>query len=133
MAYKNIIRVVVIICLVVAAYFAGEQRGLERGIEISAVFTQSGRSADQANMIALLLGFSRRGEEEKMYEWGERFIAQNIDNYNNIQSTLEKESTPIKDTAIYELLDVMVNSSPSTTTEAYIETYIEGGKSFDAH
>ncbi|MBB5213123.1 hypothetical protein [Microbulbifer hydrolyticus] len=132
MAYKNIIRVVVIICLVVAAYFAGEQRGLERGIEISAVFTQSGRSADQANMIALLLGFSRRGEEEKMYEWGERFIVQNIDNYNNIQSTLEKESTPIKDTAIYELLDVMVNSSPSTTTEAYIETYIEGGKSFDA-
>ncbi|WP_226649583.1 hypothetical protein [Microbulbifer variabilis] len=131
MPYKNIIRIVVVVCLVVAAYFTGEQRGLERGIEISAVFTQSGRSVDQANMIALLLGFSRRGEEEKMYEWGEKFIVQNMDTYNNIQTTLETESVSIKDTELYELLDVMVNSFPYATTEAYMETYIEGGKSSD--
>ncbi|WP_231759937.1 hypothetical protein [Microbulbifer elongatus] len=132
MPYKNIVRIVVVVCLVVAAYFAGEQRGLKRGVEISAVFAQSGRSVDQANMIALLLGFSRRGEEEKMYEWGEKLIVQDMDTYNNIQTTLEEKSASIKDTEIYELLDVMVNSFPYATTEAYMETYIEDGKSSDA-
>lgn len=131
MPYKNIIRILVVVCLVVAAYFTGEHRGLKRGIGISAVFTQSGRSVDQANMIALLLGFSRRGEEEKMYEWGEKFIVQNMDIYNNIQTTLDAESASIKDTELYDLLDVMVNSFPSSTTEDYIETYIEAGKNSD--
>ncbi|MCA0895121.1 hypothetical protein [Microbulbifer agarilyticus] len=132
MPYKNIIRIVVVVCLVVAAYFTGEQRGLKRGVEISAVFTQSGRSVDQANMIALLLGFSRRGEEEKMYEWGDKFIVQNMNTYNNIQTALETESASIKGTELYELLDVMVNSFPYATTKDYIETYIESGKSSDA-
>ncbi|MFS1526320.1 hypothetical protein ACL7TT_19855 [Microbulbifer sp. 2304DJ12-6] len=105
---------------------------MKQGIEISVVFTQSGRSADEANMIALLLGFSRRGEEEKMYEWGEKFIVQNIRTYNNIQATLDTASTSIKNTELYEPLEVMVNSFPSSTTEAYIEKYIEDGKNPDA-
>ncbi|WP_444932879.1 hypothetical protein [Microbulbifer sp. JTAC008] len=74
MPYKSIIRSVVVIFLVVAAYYVGEHRGFNRGVEISAVFSSSGRSVDEANMIALLLGYARRGEEEKMYEWGEKFI-----------------------------------------------------------
>ncbi len=67
-----------------------------------------------------------------MYEWGEKLIVQDMDTYNNIQTTLEEKSASIKDTEIYELLDVMVNSFPYATTEAYMETYIEDGKSSDA-
>ncbi|MCX2781080.1 hypothetical protein [Microbulbifer thermotolerans] len=64
MPYKSIIRSGVVIFLVVAAYYVGEQRGFKRGVEISAVFASSGRSADEANMIALLLGYARRGNSE---------------------------------------------------------------------
>ncbi|QFT53919.1 hypothetical protein FIU95_04970 [Microbulbifer sp. THAF38] len=66
MPYTNFIRSLVVFCLVVTAYLTGEHRGLKRGIEISVVLIQSGCSADQAKMITLLLGFSRRGEEENV-------------------------------------------------------------------
>ncbi|AMX01251.1 hypothetical protein A3224_00460 [Microbulbifer thermotolerans] len=132
MPYKSIIRSGVVIFLVVAAYYVGEQRGFKRGIEISAVFASSGRSADEANMIALLLGYARRGEEEKMYEWGEKFIVQNMDTYNSLQSVLATESAAIKGTRLYDVLDLMVNSYPYSTTEYYIETYIEAGKNSSA-
>ncbi|WNZ58233.1 hypothetical protein QT397_13130 [Microbulbifer sp. MKSA007] len=132
MPYKSIIRSVVVIFLVVAAYYVGEHRGFNRGVEISAVFSSSGRSVDEANMIALLLGYARRGEEEKMYEWGEKFIVQNMDTYNSVQSVLATESAAIKDTKLYDVLDVMVNSYPHSTTEDYIETYIKAGKNSSA-
>lgn len=48
-----------------------------------------------------------------MYQWGEKYIIQNMDTYNNIQTTLNVESTSIKDTEIYGLLNVMVYSFPS--------------------
>ncbi|MCX2832958.1 hypothetical protein [Microbulbifer thermotolerans] len=121
MPYKSIIRSGVVIFLVVAAYYVGEQRGFKRGVEISAVFASSGRSADEANMIALLLGYARRGEEEKMYEWGEKFIVQNMDTYNSLQSVLATESAAIKGTRLYDVLDLMVNSYPYSTTEYYID------------
>ncbi|QFT53918.1 hypothetical protein [Microbulbifer sp. THAF38] len=66
-----------------------------------------------------------------MYQWGEKYIIQNMDTYNNIQTTLNVESTSIKDTEIYGLLNVMVYSFPSSTIENYIETYIAGGKKSD--
>ncbi|WP_444936429.1 hypothetical protein ACJJIW_00220 [Microbulbifer sp. JMSA004] len=132
MPYKNIIRSVVVIFLVVAAYYVGEHRGFKRGVEISAVFASSGRSVDEANMIALLLGYARRGEEEKMYEWGEKFIVQNMDTYNSLQRVLATESAATKDTKLYDMLDLMVNSYPHSITEDYIETYIEAGKNSSA-
>ncbi len=125
MNYKNLLRVILLTILVVASYFVGEWKGIEKGVAIASVYSQSGRSADTANMAALLLGFSRRGQQEKMYEFGESILIKDLDTYNQIQNSLPDNLKEIYGSKTQETLSVMIDSPIFSTTTEYVGTYIE--------
>ncbi|MDP5211138.1 hypothetical protein [Microbulbifer sp. 2205BS26-8] len=106
------------------AYYVGENRGFKRGIEITAVYSISGNSVDQANALALVLGFARLGQDEKMYEWGDKFILDRMKTYSEIQSSLPEGVVSNLNVEEREFLDGMIDSKPANATIFYIYTYL---------
>jgi len=123
--YKKIVVTAFVFSAVLGSYFLGQYQGVKKGVDVAAVFAISGRSAEQANMLALMLSMSRRGDQEKMYEWGEKFLVQNIETHNMIQNELKEKSAFLKGSDPYKTLDAMVDTILMPSTDYYMKNYID--------
>ncbi|MCA0902211.1 hypothetical protein [Microbulbifer agarilyticus] len=123
MLKKGLLTIFVIVGMY-GSYLIGEYHGIKKGVEITTVFSISGRSAEQANMLSLMLSLSRRGEKEKMYEWGEKFLVSSVETHMMIQSELQDETKSLKDSDSLKTLQAMVDETIYESTQSYIDKYL---------